>query len=530
MFDIKIFGGTVVDGSGKEKFLGDIGIIGDRITSIGDLSESGGHQEIDATGLAVLPGFIDTHSHADGVLLKEPQGIHSIRQGVTSEILTQDGMGWAPLDPISYQGHARYLAGILGDPPLDLDMSSISALRGHYDRKTGPNVAVLVPHGPVRLSVLGFTDAPMQGENLVKAQKIIRKGLDEGAVGLSTGLSYYPQSYSDTEELLGLCEPLKDLSRVYVTHVRNHNNERAKYGSGIDEALAIARIAEVKVHISHFMTRPTSAGQVKELMAPIDEAKSMGADVTLECYPYAANATIPGYFLRGEFHEGGIESLLQRLGQDDNRAKMIDSLHTLFPGALGQAAFTRMISEKNRSLTGFSFADVASERKLSIEEMIIEVMLEEQLACGFRAIPPSSVSVTRQIESDVIELLGRDDYMLGSDGIPLLDGEGLPHPRAYGSFARVIGPLRRRHKVPIEELTHRLTSLPAERFGLTDRGILQEGAFADIVVLDDERVHDLASFEDPVNGPTGIEYVLVNGTLAVNQGILTGDLAGRAIP
>ena len=530
MFDIKIFGGTIVDGSGKERFLGDVGIVGDRIVGVGDLNDTNGYQEIDATGLVVLPGFIDTHSHADGVLLKEPQGIHSIRQGVTSEILTQDGMGWAPLDPAAYKDHARYLAGILGDPPLDLDMSSISALRGHYDRKTGPNVAVLVPHGPVRLNVLGFTDAPLRGDDLVKAQAIVRKGLDEGAVGLSTGLSYYPQSYSDTQELLGLCEPIKDLDRVYVTHVRNHNDERAEYGSGIDEALAIARIGDIKVHISHFMTRPASAGQVDELMAPIDKAKKMGADVTLECYPYAANATIPGYFLRGEFHEGGIDALLQRLQQGDNREKLIDSLRTLFPGALGQAAFTRMISERNRSLTGFSFADVASDRALSIEEMIIEVMLEEQLACGFRAIPPSSVSVTRQIESDVIKLLARDDYMLGSDGIPLLDGEGLPHPRAYGSFARVIGPLRRRHNVPIEELTCRLTALPAERFGLTDRGVLREGNFADIVVLDDAKVHDLASFEDPVNGPMGIEYVLVNGTPAVNQGILTGDLAGRAIP
>jgi len=213
-----------------------------------------------------------------------------------------------------------------------------------------------------------------------------------------------------------------------------------------------------------------------------------------------------------------IDALLQKLRKSENRENLVDSLNTLFPGALSNAAFTRMVSDKNSKLTGFSFSEVASDRNLSIEEMIIEIMLEEQLACGFRAIPPSSVSVTRQVESDVIELLARDDYMLGSDGIPLLEGEGLPHPRAYGAFARVIGPLRRRHKVPIEELTHRLTALPAQRFGLTDRGVLQEGAFADIVVLDDDKVHDLASFEDPF------------GTPAVNHGMLTGDLAGRAIP
>ena len=177
-----------------------------------------------------------------------------------------------------------------------------------------------------------------------------------------------------------------------------------------------------------------------------------------------------------------------------------------------------------------SFIDIAAARGVSIEEMVIEVMKEEAASFGFRASTPASVATTRQVESDVMELLSRPDYMLGSDGIPLLEDEGLPHPRAYGSFARVVGPLRRRFGVPIEQITNRLTKLPAERFGLTDRGEIKVGNFADLVMLDEATVHDLATFEDPRTGPTGIYHVLVNGQPAVLDGQLTGDIAGRAIP
>ena len=530
MFDIKISDTTIVDGSGNTPYQGDIGINSDRITEIGELSGIAAKRELDGSGLTTLPGFIDTHSHADGVLLHAPQGVHSIAQGVTTEILTQDGMGWAPLSADKYEEHAKYLAGILGDPPLDLDMSSIKELRSHYDGKTGPNIAVLVPHGPVRLSVLGFTDAPLVGDHLKAAQELVYTGLKEGAVGLSTGLSYYPQSYSTTDELTALTDVLAANNSVYVTHVRNHNNDRAPEGSGIDEAMTIALRTGRKVHISHFMTRPNSAGEVAELMAPIDRAKESGADVTLECYPYSANATIPGYFLRGQFHEGGLDGLLSNLKDSSLQDKLIDSLQNLFPGALEKAVFTRVVGEENRGLSGMSFVDIAADRGVSIEKMVIEVMKEEAASFGFRASTPASVATTRQIESDVMELLSRPDYMLGSDGIPLLEDEGLPHPRAYGSFARVIGPLRRRSEVPIEQITNRLTKLPAERFGLTDRGEIKVGNFADLVMLDEATVHDLATFEDPRTGPTGIYHVLVNGQPAVLDGQLTGDTAGRAIP
>ena len=317
---------------------------------------------------------------------------------------------------------------------------------------------------------------------------------------------------------------------VYVTHVRNHNDDRAPEGSGIDEAMTIALRTGGKVHISHFMTRPNSAGEVAELMAPIDRAKESGADITLECYPYSANATIPGYFLRGQFHEGGLDGLLSNLKDSSLQDKLIDSLQNLFPGALEKAVFTRVVGEENRGLSGMSFVDVAAARGVPIEEMVIEVMKEEAASFGFRASTPASVATTRQVESDVMELLSRPDYMLGSDGIPLLEDEGLPHPRAYGSFARVIGPLRRRSEVPIEQITNRLTKLPAERFGLTDRGEIKVGNFADLVMLDEATVHDLATFEDPRTGPTGIYHVLVNGQPAVLDGQLTGDTAGRAIP
>ena len=526
MTDLILRGGTVIDGSGAPAFESDVAIEGDRISALGDLSEMSAEREIDAAELTIAPGFIDTHAHSDGVLLRDPVHAHGLLQGVTTEFITQDGLSYALLSSENLDAYGRYIAGLYGPPPVGLDMSTMAAFRSHYDGK-GCNVAVQAPHGPLRLESVGFDDVPLEGEPLTKAERMVAEAMEQGATGFSTGLSYYPNSYSDTDELVALNRVVARYGGVYVTHIRNHNNDRAPDGSGIVEAMNIGRRSGVKVHISHYRTFPSNAGDIDSIMSEVDRAQADGVDVTLECYPYAAAATVPGYFLRGECHIGGIDRLLERLGDPAWRERLIDSLEHLFPGRNDAATWTWIGAERLKHLEGLSFADAAARMKMSVSEMTLTVMRESGLQCGFRDAMPASPSLARQVEADVIALLSRDDYMVGSDGIPFDDG--LPHPRAYGTFPRIVGRLRRRSGVSLEHLVRGMTSLPASRFGLTDRGVIAEGRFADLVLFNADTVIDTNDFNDPRTPPSGIPYVIVNGQLAVDQGRPTSALAGRAL-
>ncbi len=527
MANLMLRGGTVVDGSGAPAFRADVAIDGDRISAIGDLSAQTAAREIDASGLTITPGFIDTHAHSDGVLLRDPVHAHGLVQGVTTEFITQDGLSYALLSKENLESYGRYIAGLYGPPPVDLDMSTMSSFRSHYDGK-GCNVAVQAPHGPVRLESVGFADVPLAGAGLATAERMVAEAMEQGATGFSTGLSYYPNSYSNTDELVALNKVVAKYDGVYVTHIRNHNDDRAPDGSGIVEAMNIGRRSGAKVHISHYRTFPSNAGDIDSIMSEVDRAKLDGVDVTLECYPYAAAATVPGYFLRGECHVGGIDRLLERLGDPAWHNRLTDSLENLFPGRNDAACWTWIGAEHLKHLEGVSFAEAAAQMGLTVSEMTLTVMRESGLQCGFRDAMPASPSVARQVEADVIALLSRDDYMVGSDGIPF--DEGIPHPRAYGTFPRIVGRLRRRTGASLEHLVRGMTSLPASRFGLTDRGQVAEGWFADLVAFDADAVIDTADFADPRTSPAGIPYVLVNGEVAIDQGRPTGALAGRSIP
>lgn len=527
MADLILRGGTVVDGTGAPAFPADVAVDGDRISAVGDLSGMSAEREIDASGLTVSPGFIDTHAHSDGVLLRDAVHAHGLVQGVTTEFITQDGLSYALLSERNLDFYGRYIAGLYGPPPSGLDMSTMAAFRSHYDGK-GCNVAVQAPHGPVRLESVGFDDAPLEGAGLAKAERMVAEAMEQGATGFSTGLSYYPNSYSDTDELVALNTVVARYDGVYVTHIRNHNDDRAPDGSGIVEAMDIGRRSGVKVHVSHYRTFPSNAGDIDSIMAEVDQAKAEGVDVTLECYPYAAAATVPGYFLRGECHVGGIDRLLARLGDPAWRDRLVDSLENLFPGRSDAAAWTWIGAEQLKHLEGVSFAEAAAKLDTSVAEMMLTVMRESGLQCGFRDGMPTSPAIVRQVEADVIALLSRDDYMVGSDGIPF--DEGIPHPRAYGTFPRIVGRLRRRMGVSLEHIVRGMTSLPASRFGLTDRGVVAEGKFADLVVFNAESVIDTADFNDPRTPPAGIPYVVVNGQIAVDRGNPTNALAGRSVP
>ena len=526
MFDVVIVGGTIVDGTGAPGYRADVGVAGETIEAIGDLSQAEARRVIDATGLTVSPGFIDTHAHSDGVLLIDPQHANGLRQGITTEILGQDGLSYAPLSAENYRANRRYLSGLLGEPPEDLDMSSVTAFRSHYHKKVAINTAYCVAHGAVRLETVGFHDLPLNGDAMKKAKRLVQEGIEQGAVGLATGMSYHPNAWSDTAELVELCKAAREAGGVYVTHLRDVNTDRAFGGGGVPEALEIGRRSGVGVHFSHYRTHPNSAGQVAELMELIDKAKVEGVDCSLELYPYPTGSSFPLSLLPSYAHEGGPDAAIDRLRDPTERRAIAEHLDGNPTRSLHDAVLSYL--PRNRHLEGMSLTDIAGDRGVSRSEALIDLLIDEYGQVGYRGAPPASVRVWQQVSRDCVELLSRPDYMVGSDAIPL---GSLPHPRAYGTFPRFLGRLRRQFNImSLEQMVQRMTENPARRFGLTRRGRIETGYYADLVVFDPEHIIDNATYDDPNQFPTGIPFVVVNGEVAVEHERCTGVLAGQAVP
>ena len=526
MFDIVIIGGTVVDGTGAPGYRADVGVSGEAIEAIGDLSTAEARRVIDATGLTVTPGFIDTHAHSDGALLVDPQHANGLRQGITTEILGQDGLSYAPLSADNYRVYRRYLGGILGAPPEDLDMSSVAAFRSNYHKKTSINTAYCVAHGAIRLETVGFKDAPLVGDALEKAKRLVRKGIEQGAVAFATGMSYHPNAWSDTTEMIELCKAAHEAGGVYVTHLRDVNRDRAYGGGGIPEAMEIGRRSGIRVHFSHTRTSPDNPGKVAELMEAIDKGKAEGVDCTLELYPYPTGSSFASSALPSYAHEGGPDGILERLRDPEQRRRIIDHLNDSARRPLDQVVFSYV--PKSSHLEGVPLSELAAERGVSLGEALCDLFVDEDLQIGYRGAPTHNVAVTRQLSRDQLDLLSRPDYMVGSDAIPV---GGLPHPRAYGTFPRFLGRLRRQFGVlTLEQMVQRMTDNAARRFGLARRGRIEKGYFADIVAFDADRIIDNATWDDPCQFPTGIPYVLVNGQVAVDHERCTGVLAGQAVP
>ncbi len=536
MFDILISGGTVYDGTGAPGRRADVGIVGERIEVIGDLTPVPrdrrpqvrpvpAARSIDATDLAVAPGFIDTHTHSEGHLLVDPQHANGLRQGITTEIMGLDGMSFAPLSAVNHLIYRRWLAGLLGDSIPGLPMDSVAAFRRHYDRKVAVNTAYLVPHGAIRLEVLGFRDAPLIGDDLRRACRLVTEALDQGAVGFSTGGAYYPSPWGDTAEFIELCRAVAAAGKVYVAEPRRAELDRAHGGDGVEEALQVGRQTGVKVHFAHHRTGAHNAGRLDQLMEPIDGAKAEGIDCSLDIYPYPTGSSIPVSSLPGWVQEGGPDAILQRLGDPAERACIARYLERDHH-ALEDMVFTCL--PKSPGLEGMALSDIAEDRGLSPGETLCELLLEQELKVGHLRSPPQSSRLWRQVSRDSLELLGRPDYMACSDITP---AGGMPHPRCYGAFPRFLGRLRRQFNVlSLEQMIQRMTDNPARRFGLTHRGRLEEGYFADVVLFDPERVIDTATYDDPKQYPVGIPYVLVNGQIAVDEELCTEVMAGQAVP
>ena len=526
MFDLLIKHGEIIDGSGQNRFRADLGISGEKISFIGDSSGKESKEIINANGLIISPGFIDAHTHHDGVLLINPQHASSLRQGVTTEILGQDGLSYAPLSSENYKIQRKYLSGILGMPPENLDMSSISSFRSNYHKKVSVNTAYPVSHGALRMESVGFYDKPLEGKELDHAKNLLKDGLEQGAVGLATGMSYHPNAWSNTEELIELCKVVREKDGIYITHLRDVNIDRGFGGGGVPEALEIGRRSGVRVHFSHTRTSAENAGQVSKVLELIDKAKDEGVNCTLELYPYPTGSSFLLSNLPSWAHEGGPKDILERLNDKSSRSKIIESFALNKKRNMDQTLLSYL--PKNPELEGMTVSELSKLRNTSMGDLICDLLIEQDLQVGFWQVPPESISKWRQVSKDAMEFLSRPDYMIGSDSIPL---GSVPHPRAYGTFPRFIGRLRRQFDVmSLEEMIQRVSNNPAKTFNLTNRGLLKEGYFADIVIFDEEKIIDTATYDDAKQFPIGIPYVIVNGSIAVNNENCTGIFAGQAVP
>ena len=518
MDDLLIRNGRVYDGTGAPWFQATVAVEEGRLRLLrGDTSGAPATQTIDATGLAVCPGFIDMHAHSGLVILTEPKHEPKVRQGVTTELIGVDGNSYAPfLSPEDFQAFAELNAGLDGRPPKGASWTSVEEYLSAFDNKVSVNVAYVIGNSPLRIAAVGWEERRPTSSEAQRMLDLLRNGMEEGAFGMSTGLNYPPGSYASTEELTELCKQVRRQGGFYVTHVRYPLGDR--FMDPFREALDIGRQSGVAVHISHFASRMTAPGAARRLLSLTDAAGQDGVQVTFDIYPYPYTSTRLVAIIPEWAHNGGTRRMRERMQDSDERSRMGQD-----PGFQGRnlhaVLITGFTKQEYLPLDGMSMADIASALGKSTIDALCEVLLAEDMNLAYIGVVGSPVNIR--------DFIKHPGATIGSDGV--LIGEH-PNPRTYGCFPTVLGDLvREEGLLDLPEAIRKMTSFPAQCLGLSDRGILRDGFAADMVVFDPGTVRSPATLEQPKQFPQGIHYVIVNGQVVIDQGQHTGNMPGRAL-
>jgi N-acyl-D-amino-acid deacylase len=516
VFDLLLKRGWVIDGTGGPPFRADVGIQGDRIAAVGMLEAAEAVQTLDVSDLYAVPGFIDAHVHGDAMLLADPVHLPALRQGVTTYIIGQDGSSFAPASAGTLDYMRRYTAGFNGNPDsIDYDWQSVDEYLRRFDGRTAVNVAYLIPNGNVRLEVMGLDPRAATDAELSAMQRLVREGMEAGAVGLSTGLDYIPSRYADAREIAALCQAIVPYNGVYVTHMRGYGAESPR---AMEEVYQIARTAGVASHVSHY-------NGPADLMLPlVDRGRALGLDLTYDTYPYLAGSTILGMVaLPPEVQEGGIERTLERLSDPAERRRLnAEWFSKPTPYALDQIALAMVADPAYRWAEGLLLPEAARRAGLAPGDFVCEILLASRMAVGIVGFRPGE-----RTEADVRAILRHPAHMAGSDGIFC---GGFPHPRGWGAFARYLGYHTRElgDYSWAEAITH-LSAHAARRFRLLDRGLIRTGMAADIAVFDPGTVADRSTYAAGRTLAEGVEHVIVNGVLVLKNTQPTAATPGRAI-
>jgi dihydroorotase/N-acyl-D-amino-acid deacylase len=529
-YDLLIRNGRVVDGTGNPWFSADVGISGDRITLVGRAPSSArAKRTIDAHGLVVAPGFIDMLGHSEQNLLIDRSAFSKLTQGITTEI-TGEGGSIAPTNETLVAGAKDYLDHY----HLIVDWRDLDGYFRRLARQgAGINIGTYVGATQVRRYVMGSVDRAPTADELTRMEALVDDAMQQGAMGVSSSLIYAPAAYAQTDELVALAKVAARYGGIYATHIRNEGDHEIE---ALDEAFRISREAGIPVEIWHLkVSGRQNWGRMTQVVAAIEKARAEGLDITADQYPYVASGTSLGTVIPPKYHEGGSDALLARLKdpavRTEIRARLMSTGGTaenMFRGTGGPKGImiSSVLDPALRSYEGKTIAQIAAEEHKDPLDALMDVVVAGHNHIGAMYFTMNEDDLKYAMRQPWVSV-GVDAGAINPDS-PL--GESKTHPRAYGTFTRILGRyVREQHVLSLEEAIRKFTSLPAQRVGLHDRGLIRPGAFADITVFDPAIINDVASFEDPHRASVGIEYVFVNGVLSLEHGKLTGQVGGRPL-
>jgi N-acyl-D-amino-acid deacylase len=528
-YDVILRGGTIYDGSGGAPVVGDVALLGDSVVAAGDVGRATAGSEIDVTGLAVAPGFINMLSWANETLIEDPRGMSDILQGVTLEVFGE-GESMGPWNDEMKRTNKE----LQGDIRYDIEWTTLGEYLEHMERRgVSPNIASFVGATTVRIHELGYADRPPTGDELDRMRALVRQAMEEGALGVASSLIYAPAFYAKTDELIALSEEAGRYGGMYISHMRSEGNTLLE---AVDELITVARTARVPAEIYHLK----AAGQANwakmdDVIAKVEAARAEGLAITADMYTYPAGATGLDAAMPPWVQEGGLREWIRRMQDPAIRTRVMQEMKTptsewesllLLAGSPGQVLLVAFKQDSLKYLTGKTLAEVAQMRGTSPEETAMDLVIADDSRVGTVYFLMSEDNIRKQIALPWVSF-DSDAEAPATEGVFLKSN---PHPRAYGNFARLLGKYVREEKViPLEEAVRRLTSLPAANLKLRRRGSLAPGSFADVVVFDPDAVTDHATFEQPHQYATGVVHVFVNGTQVVRDGQHTGATPGRVV-
>lgn len=526
MLDIKITGGTIIDGKSNQAFKADIGVIDDRIYDIGDFKNVESKMHIDATGKIVAPGFIDIHTHSDMSIIYDRRASSMIHDGVTTQVVGNCGIGVVPIKNEKKKMLIDYLATrLIGSIPVELELpwNTVKEYLDYIDqRPPATNIVALLAQGPVRINEMGFVKEAADNLQIERIKNEITIAMEEGCAGLSSGLVYMPGEYTSTDELIECCKAIAPFNRFYATHMRSEGDDMF---DSLEEAMTIALKSGTALHVSHLKLAGREVrGQTDRLFERIERAKNEGLDMTFDAYPYSSGSTSLGACMPPWAFEGGVVNLIKRLKDPEMRSKMRKDIENGIKGwqnfaksceSWSNITISSVSTEKGKILLGKTIEQLAEIQSKDPYEVMFDTLIQEN----------GRVQILNKMMSDedVAHIISHPATMISSDGMNLstegIMSTGNPHPRAFGTRSRILSKYVRDKKlIKIEDAIKKMTSMPARRLHLKDRGILKKDYYADIVIFDSDTIQDTATFETPKNYSKGISTVMVNGKIALENG------------